>query len=144
MKRNFAYSLIIFLILVAGCGTGTHKGNGNQLSVSVTGKAVIDFTEYEHNFGKVKEGGKVACIFTFSNTGTADMVVNSAVASCGCTVPKYSGKPVSPGKTGNIEVLFDTEGRSGIQTKTITVRSNATTPVVILKITTEVINTNNN
>jgi hypothetical protein len=144
MKRYFAYSLIILLILVAGCGTRTHKGNGNQLSVSDTGKAVIIFTEYEHNFGKVKEGGKAACIFTFSNTGTADLVINSAVASCGCTVPKYSGKPVSPGKTGNIEVVFDTEGHSGIQTKTITVRSNATIPVVILKITTEVINTNNN
>jgi hypothetical protein len=144
MKRYFAYSLIIPLILVAGCGTRTHKGNGNQLSVSDIGKAVIIFTEYEHNFGKVKEGGKAACIFTFSNTGTADLVINSAVASCGCTVPKYSGKPVSPGKTGNIEVVFDTEGHSGIQTKTITVRSNATIPVVILKITTEVINTNNN
>jgi hypothetical protein len=144
MKRNFAYSLLVTFIFVAGCGAGTHKSNGNQSSVSDTGKAVINFTEYEHNFGKVREGGKVAYIFTFTNTGTADLVVNSAVASCGCTVPKYSGKPVSPGKTGNIEVVFDTEGRNGIQTKTITVTSNAATPVVILKIVTEVINTNNN
>lgn len=37
-----------------------------------------------------------------------------------------------------IEVAFNTAGRSGIQTKTVTVRSNAGTPVVILKLTAEV------
>lgn len=144
MKRNFAYFLFIILILAAGCGTGSHKGPQGQSSVSDTGKAVISFAEYEHNFGKVKEGEKVACIFTFTNKGTSDLIVNAAVASCGCTVPKYSAKPVPPGKTGNIEVQFNTEGRNGIQTKTITVRSNANTPVVILKITTEIINNFNN
>jgi len=144
MKRIFAYSLLVFLISAVGCGTGTHKGNGNQSAASDTGKAVISFTEYEHDFGKVKAGEKATCLFSFSNTGTADLIVNSAVASCGCTMPKYSGKPVGPGKTGTIKVSFDTSGRNGIQTKTITVRSNATMPVVILKITTEVININNN
>jgi hypothetical protein len=144
MKSIIAYSLLVFSVLAAGCGIGANKIKGSQSSVSDTGKAVISFAEYEHNFGKVKEGEKVAYMFNFSNTGTIDLVVSSAVASCGCTVPKYSGKPVSPGKTGNIEVQFDTEGRNGIQTKTITVRSNATTPIVILKITTEVINNNNN
>jgi hypothetical protein len=144
MRRNIVYSLAVTLILITGCGTGLHKGTGSKSPVSDTGKAVISFTEYEHNFGKVNAGEKVACIFTFSNSGTADLVISSAVASCGCTVPKYSGKPVAPGKTGNIEVQFDTAGRNGIQTKTITVRSNATMPVVILKITTEVINTSNN
>jgi hypothetical protein len=144
MKRIFAYNLVLFFVLASGCSNGTNKGKGSQSSLSDTGKAVISFTEYEHNFGKVKEGEKVAYMFNFSNSGTTALVVSSAVASCGCTVPKYSGKPVAPGKTGNIEVLFNTEGRSGIQTKTITVRSNATTPVVILKITTEVINNNSN
>jgi len=144
MKRFFAYCSFVLLISAVGCSTGTHRLKGNQSTVSDTGKAVISFAEYEHNFGKIKEGEKVAYIFTFTNTGTANLVVNSAVASCGCTVPKYSGRPVSPGKTGNIEVVFDTSGRDGIQTKTVTVRSNAKTPVVLLKITTEVINNNNN
>jgi hypothetical protein len=144
MKRIFAYSLFVLLFSAVGCGTGTHKGNGSQSSVSDTGKAVISFTEYEHDFGQVKAGEKVTCLFTFTNTGTSDLVVSSAIASCGCTVTKYSGKPVGPGETGNIKVAFDTSGRNGIQTKTITVQSNATTPVVILKITTEVININNN
>jgi hypothetical protein len=144
MKRIFAFSLSVLLISAAGCGTGASKVNASKTSANDTAKAVIIFTEYEHNFGKIKEGEKVACIFTFSNAGTADLVVNSAVASCGCTVTKYSRKPVGPGETGKIEVAFDTSGRNGIQTKTITVNSNAKTQVVILKIITEVINSSNN
>jgi hypothetical protein len=42
-----------------------------------------------------------------------------------------------------VEVVFNTAGRNGIQTKTVTVRSNAGTPVVILKVTAEVLNNNN-
>ena len=38
-----------------------------------------------------------------------------------------------------MEVKFDATGRSGVQTKTITVKSNADTPVVMLKISADVI-----
>lgn len=143
MKKALTICLFGSILALISCGQSAHKGKHGEGSVADTGKAVIVFNSYEHDFGQVKEGEKVACIFTFTNTGTSDLVVNSAVASCGCTVPKYSGKPVAPGKTGSIEVKFDTTDRSGKQTKTITVKSNATTPVVLLKIVTEVINSNN-
>jgi hypothetical protein len=143
MKKVLSISLLITAIAIISCGQSGHKGKKVEESAADTGKAAIVFNAYEHDFGQVKEGEKVACFFTFTNTGTSNLVVNSAVASCGCTVPKFSGKPVAPGKTGSIEVKFDTTDRSGKQTKTITVKSNATTPVVLLKITTEVINSNN-
>jgi hypothetical protein len=104
----------------------------------------IIFKEYEHDFGKVAEGEKIACLFNFENKGTENLVIYSASASCGCTVPKYDSKPVSPGGNGNLEVVFDTSGRNGLQTKTITVKSNASVPVVLLKITAEVIPNINN
>jgi hypothetical protein len=106
------------------------------------GTSAISFNEYQHDFGKVAEGEKVSYTFTFSNKGEADLIISSAVTSCGCTVPKYDKKPISPGAIGSLEVVFDTSGRSGMQTKTITVKSNASTPVVLLKITAEVITTN--
>ncbi len=43
-----------------------------------------------------------------------------------------------PGGEGSLEVVFDTSGRNGMQTKTITVKSNAKPAVVLLKITAEV------
>jgi len=137
--------LIILSLVITGCGDKAHKGNTTYKSLSAdTGKAVILFTEYEHNFGKVKEGEKVGCIFAFRNTGTGDLVITRATTSCGCTVPKYDTKPIPPGSTGSLEVVFNSSGYNGIQAKTISVHSNATVPLVLLKITTEVINSNNN
>ena len=143
MKRDIQLYLIILTVALTGCAGRTQKGSGNSLS-SDTGKAVLTFREYEHLFGIVNEGEKAGCIFTFENTGTSDLVILAATTTCGCTVPEYDRKPVSPGETGKLEVIFDTSGRSGIQSKIITVRSNAVNPVVLLKITAEVINSNNN
>ncbi|MGA1977819.1 MAG: DUF1573 domain-containing protein [Bacteroidales bacterium] len=142
MKRHIIFFLVVSGLTIISCGGQSHKDDRSL--ASDTGKAVISFNAYEHDFGKVKEGERVGCFFTFQNNGTGSLVINSATASCGCTVPKYDKKPVAPGKTGSIEVIFDTSGRNGMQTKTITVKSNATKPVVLLKITTEVINNNNN
>jgi hypothetical protein len=103
------------------------------------GTGQIVFREYQHDFGKVAEGEKLSYTFTFDNKGTSDIVISSASTSCGCTIPKYERKPIHPGANGTLEVVFDTSGRNGTQTKTITVKSNASTPVVLLKITAEVI-----
>jgi hypothetical protein len=145
MKKNIQLYLIILLVALTGCAGKTQKGNNNTVSTSSdTGKAILTFREYEHQFGKVDEGEKVAYIFTFENTGTSDLVILSATTTCGCTVPEYDRKPVSPGETGKLEVIFDTSGRNGVQSKVITVRSNASNHIVLLKITAEVINNNNN
>jgi hypothetical protein len=143
MKGSLAIYLVLVLLAAAGCGGKTGRGNetGN-LQPGDTGRAVLSFNEFEHNFGKVDEGEKLGCIFTFKNTGTASLLINSATTSCGCTVPKYDRKPISPGSSGSLEVIFDTSGRSGLQTKTITVTSNAASPVVLLQIKAEVINNN--
>ncbi len=139
MKIRLLTYVFLSVLLAAGCtGSGRKAGRNTDNQPADTGKAVITFTEYEHNFGKVREGEKVGCIFTFSNTGTGGLVINSATTTCGCTVPKYDTKPIAPGHSGRLEVVFNTEGRNGIQTKTITVKSNASAPVVLLKINAEV------
>jgi len=139
MKRIVLFFLLI-AVLTAGCGTGKGKNSNNSgLQNNDTGTAVIAFREYEHNFGKVTEGEKIGHVFMFSNKGTGSLVITSASTSCGCTVPKYDTRPILPGESGNLEVIFDTADRNGIQTKTITVKSNASTPVMLLKITAEVV-----
>jgi len=104
-----------------------------------TGSVKIFFREYEHHFGKVAEGEKIGYTFTFENKGTADLIISAVTTSCGCTVPKFDSRPISPGRTGNIEIVFNTSGRNGIQAKTITVKSNASTPVILLRITAYVV-----
>jgi hypothetical protein len=136
MKNIITYLIAALLaagLLTGSCGRSTSGAGKNTLS-DTTGTAVLTFSAPEHDFGKVKAGEKVGCIFSYTNTGDADLVIASASASCGCTVPRYDRKPVPPGGTGTIEVIFDTSGREGVQAKTVVVQSNAENNIVILRI----------
>jgi hypothetical protein len=133
----------ILLSTVSCSNGGKRTQNESDSAMSASDTAYIFFNEYEHDFGKVAEGEKIAYTFTYENKGNAPLVISQATTTCGCTVSRYSTKPVLPGSNGTIEVIFDSSGRNGRQTKTITVRSNATKPLVLLKITGEVTNNNN-
>ena len=76
-------------------------------------------------FKSLNEGDKVTTEFILKNTGEADLVIVSAVGSCGCTVPEPPKDPIKPGQTGEIKFGFDSNGRVGVQRKSITVTSNA-------------------
>ena len=145
MRKIVIISLVLIAIMASNCGNCTKKDAVySGLQPNDTGTVEIIFKEYEHNIGNVAEGEKVGYIFTFENKGTGNLVIASVTTSCGCTIPKYDTKPVPPGGNGNLEVVFDTSGRIGMQTKTITVKSNASTPVVLLKITAEIVTNNSN
>jgi hypothetical protein len=143
MRKIIIISFILIAIIASKCINGTGKNSADSMSKSgFSGKSEIIFREYQHDFGKVAEGEKVSCTFTFDNKGTGNLIISSATTTCGCTVSKYDKKPIPPGASGNLDVVFDTSGRNGMQTKTITVKSNASKPVVLIKITAEVITTN--
>jgi hypothetical protein len=138
MKTEGILSFVFLLIMLTGCSSGQGgKAADNSDSLSGGELAEISFREYEHDFGKITEGEKVAHIFAFEGPG--NLVIESASTSCGCTIPKYNRSPIAAGKGGNLEVVFDSNGRNGMQTKTISIRSNSKSQVVILKITAEVI-----
>ena len=102
---------------------------------------VMSFEKAEHDFGTIEQGTPQETIFKFTNTGDAPLIITDAKSSCGCTVPKWSKDPILPGKTGEIQVKYDTNRVNPIR-KTITVISNADTPTVALKIKGEVIDSN--
>ena len=140
IKEYLTFFVITAGVLLVACNSNSNKtGSGDTAMISSSDTAVIVFDEYEHDFGRIEEGEKVGCIFKFSNTGTGPLVINSVVTSCGCTVPKYSTKPLPPGDDGTLEVEFNSSGYNGLQTKTITVRSNASKPLVLLTIRGEVV-----
>jgi len=142
MKIKTLYIAAFFAVvaLAAGCGrngSGKNINTGYVLKDTI-GTPVLTFSAVEHDFGRIKEGETVGCAFNFKNTGDADLVLTSVQTSCGCTVSKFSRKPIPPGGSGSIEVSFDSSDRSGRQTKTITVFSNAGTRMTMLRITAEV------
>jgi hypothetical protein len=142
MRKIIILSLIFIASAASGCKSGTGKNPVDTAGTAITGFSEISFREYQHDFGNVTEGEKISYVFTFENKGKADLVIISATTSCGCTVPKYDTKPIPPGENGTLEVVFDTSGRNGMQTKAITVKTNALKPVVLLKITADVVTNN--
>jgi hypothetical protein len=86
--------------------------------------AAMKFEKPEHDFGTAKEGQVVEHTFTFTNTGSQPLVIQNAAGSCGCTVPDWPRTPIAPNATGDIKVKFDTKGKPGMQTKTVTIIAN--------------------
>ncbi len=99
---------------------------------------VITFEEEEHDFGTIQQGDKPTYEFEFKNTGEADLIISSARGSCGCTVPEYPKTPIKVGESGKIKVSFDSKGKSGETSKTVTIMSNTKEGSKILKIKTKI------
>ena len=95
--------------------------------------AKIEFKSETIDYGEIAKGSDGVRVFEFTNTGTAPLVISNVKSSCGCTIPKKPEAPILPGKTGQIEVKYDTK-RVGPIRKAITVTSNADTPTKVLKI----------
>jgi hypothetical protein len=99
----------------------------------VEGKTSIEFPETEFDFGKINGGQMVNHVFKFKNTGNTPLVILSAKASCGCTVPEYTKDPVAPGESGEIKVTYNGSG-SGQISKSVTVTSNTEPAENVLQI----------
>lgn len=108
--------LILFTLLLV-CGMTT---------VMAQKPAEIKFDKQTHDFGTFSEKEPIVkCTFTFTNVGESPLIINQAVASCGCTVPEYTKTPVLPGQKGEIKVTYNGTGKfPGHFKKSITIRTN--------------------
>lgn len=95
----------------------------------------MKFDRMKHDFGKVKEDTDNKTFFTVTNTGSNPLVIETVKASCGCTTPKKPEKPIMPGKSDRIEVVFHPkEGQLKQQNKTVRVVANTTPSELVLNI----------
>lgn len=115
----------LFLLVLVLVGT-------TSMVIAQDKKAKIKFDKTVHNFGTFSEDNSLqTCVFSFTNEGDAPLVINQAVASCGCTVPSYTKKPVLPGEKGEMKVTYNGAGKfPGHFKKTITIRTNGTPEMV--------------
>lgn len=75
-----------------------------------------------HDFGVIKEkAGKVTHVFQIKNAGKSPLAIIEVTTSCGCTATQWTKQPIAPGKTGDVSVTFDPEGRPGKFVKSATV-----------------------
>ncbi len=88
----------------------------------------VTFEEIEFDYGIVEQGEKVQHTYKFKNTGSEPLIISNAKGSCGCTVPSWPKEPIPVGGTGEIDVVFDSKGKKGKQSKRVTITAN-TDPV---------------
>ena len=111
---------ILFLTVMVLCSMITFAQTAEK------SQAEIRFEKLTHDFGTFPDSSpKVTCVFNFTNVGTLPLVINQAIASCGCTVPEYPKTPIKPGEKGQIKVTCNGAGKfPGHFKKSITVRTN--------------------
>jgi len=85
---------------------------------------VVGFDNLSFDFGDMKPGEKVEHTFTIKNQGKNDLIIRKVKSSCGCTAVTPSKTVISAGESAPIKVVFDSAGKKGRQSKTITVITN--------------------
>ena len=84
----------------------------------------ISLDKEVHDFGTINEGDVVETEFIVTNSGQSPLLISDAKGSCGCTVPSPPKEPIAPGESAPIMVKFNSSGKPGNQSKTVTLTTN--------------------
>jgi hypothetical protein len=125
MKKLLLLPLFAMSFIAASAQAPTTSGAERP------GGPTMKFDEMDYNFGTIKQGESVTHIFKFKNDGKEPLIINTAVGSCGCTVPEYPKEPIRPGGSDEIKVTFNSTGKSGPQDKTVTITYDTDKTIVL-------------
>jgi hypothetical protein len=114
----------IFISRSVPTGAPTLSSMPNDTIEGSVAGPVIYMPEWEHDFGKMKQGDVVKYTFKIVNKGTSLLRIRDITTSCGCTAAIVNNKDIPAGKEGEILVQFDSSGKMGKLSRRITVFSN--------------------
>lgn len=122
---------IACLVVLAACNnqetvesTADSKETSEIAAPDTANAPAFKFEKEVYDFGKITDGEVVTYDFKFKNIGNSPLIISSATATCGCTVPEYPKEPVAPGADGVIRVVFNSAGKPGMQNKVVTITAN--------------------
>ncbi len=105
---------------------------GLVFCLKLSAQSDIKFKELTHSFGKIKQNKPVTYLFSFTNLGNKPLIVENAMAGCGCTTPDYPKQPIGKGKEAKITVTYNAAAL-GTFKKDVTVKfANHPEPVVLV------------
>ena len=111
------------------------KEEQRQLAEELENMTTMSFDKMSHDYGKVPADSDNKTIFRVTNTGKKPLIIEKVSASCGCTTPSKPEKPIPPGKSDEITVVFHPkETQLGQQNKTVTVIANTDPKMEVLSI----------
>ena len=127
--RILVYIFICFLFF--SCSNSEDKIDDNLID---NGAEITIIGDESINFGEIIQAEKVNLEFKIKNTGTGNLKITQATASCGCTQLEYPEELIKPGSLESIRVIFDSKNKLGEQKKNIIFTTNATPSIKTLTI----------
>ncbi len=98
------------------------------------GKSIIKITPSRFDFGRIKQHVPAECFFILKNISKAPVIVERSWGSCGCATPDRITKPIMPGDSAKLKVVYDAE-TIGSFTKTIFIQLAGTEQPATVQIT---------
>lgn len=98
------------------------------------GSAIVEFDRTEYDFGELIEGEIAEGTFKITNKGKVNLIITSAKATCGCTIPEWPKDPIPPGASADLKFTFNSRGRAGKQNKSITLQTNSEKVTELIRI----------
>lgn len=130
--------IIINLLFVCALVTAQSSTN-NLLALNTPSKlGVFEFKSEIVDYGTIEQNSEGKRVFIFKNTGNSPIIISKVKGSCGCTVPTKPDQPILPGETAEIGVKYATN-RIGKFNKSITITSNASEKIKVIRIKGEVL-----
>lgn len=128
MRKRVPFVLAAVLVAASACSKPSREPGGDrqaprsapapvadQASTGAAPKAkapALAFERLEHDFGRVREGERVAARFAFSNPSkTESVAVKGVKVGCGCLDARLAKTVFAPGEGDEISVTYDTTGR---------------------------------
>jgi len=103
------YSLLFIFIFVC-CHDDGNTSKKKDIGVN---ESKLSFQNKIHTFGNLKAGEIVVYSFYFENVGKSSVVIKGAKSSCGCITVDFIKYPILPGRTGYIDVEYNSAGDVG-------------------------------
>lgn len=131
--ENSAHPLVIFLLIVIILPLAIYLYQDQKLTrfvqalsqnTTIAKNPEIMMAEDVYDFGTIKQDQHVTHDFIFKNTGSANLIIEKTMTSCGCTAAVVGKKTYAPGEEGTLTVTFSAGKREGQQNKVITLVTN--------------------
>lgn len=117
----------LYINILSGKETSSHK----DAEILKT-KIYIDDTSL--SLGNFNWENEQNAVLKLKNVGDNPLVIDAVSTSCGCAKVKFDRKPIAPGGSASIDVIYRAE-HSGYFDKSITVHCNVKSSPIMLRIT---------
>lgn len=95
----------------------------------------VEFDRTVYDFGEISiKDGPQKCSFTMTNISEEDVLIFSAITSCGCTRPEWPRTAIKPGEKGTITITYTNDEEPSVFDKTVTVYTSAQKKPFVLHI----------